>query len=329
LHSEDEHVSLYTSGLIGVTPIKLKTPMSLDELAGQAKEMAYPMAIGQPSDGWGSSGDDDALVGFPVISRITVGPPELLEERDLLPRRLRLRYYWDRLDKRMLRTIGDSASWDRLHTRQAVDVIIFDDETDSGRSVLLSSRDHRYLSSAPFPALRALGGDKATLETQVIAEGLDPDLFTWLLWRLQGKPDLGNDVVLESIREINSKDRQLRGARFTDDATIERIEMAALIAMGKMRFGPAKLAFGVPDLKAVFELELHPDGGFSVYRNSYYEDLVLPADLYGHQLVEDMWSVVLPRVRDAYNRDSEWRNTGRDNLKDLAVRAIRAILPDE
>jgi hypothetical protein len=245
------------------------------------------------------------------------------------PRRLRLRYYWDRLDKRLLRSVGDSASWDRLHTRQAIDVIIFDDETDSGRSVLLSSRDHSVLTSAPFPALRALGGEKSSLETEAIAEGLDPDLFTWLLWRLQGSPDLGNDVTLESIREINSKDRQLRGARFTDDANIERIEMAALIAMGKMRFGPAKLAFGVADLNAVFDLELHPDGGFAVYRSSYYEDLVLPDDLYGHQLVEDMWSVVLPRVRDAYNRDSTWRRTGRDNLKELAVAAIRAILPDE
>lgn len=320
-------MGLFTSGLIGVTPIKLKTSMSLDDLAEQAEAQSYPMAQGRPSDGWGSSLDDDGAVKLPAFSRITVGDPETLREEGPVPRRLRLRYYWDRLDTSLRRNLGDSAAWDRLHTRQAVDVIIFDDETDSGRSVLFSSRDFRMLASAPFAALRALAGEAGSLETQVIAEGLDPDLFTWLLWKLQGAPALGDDVTLESIREINSKDRQLRGARFTDDATIERIEMAALVVMGKMRFWPAKLGLSVADLKAVFDLELHPDGGFSVYRTSHYEDLVLPDELYGNRMVEELWTIVLPRVRDAYNRDSEWRATGRDSLKTLAVDAIRAILP--
>lgn len=320
-------MSLLTSGQIRIWPIKIKTDLSLEELTRAAEADSYPIQSDHPSTGWGSSLDDDAMVGLPVISRITVGRPELFAEEGLMPQRLRLRYYWDRLDRRMMKSFGEIAAWDRLHVRQAIDVVIFDDETESGRTVLLSSRDHRLLTSAPYPALQVLGGELCSLETTMIAESIDPDLFSWLLWRLQSNPQLTPTIMLESIREMSSTDRQFRGARFTDDATIERIEMAALIVMGKARFGPAKLSFSVSDLKAVFELELYPDGGFQLLRASEYEESDLPDDLLGHQMVEDMWAVVLPRIREVFNNDTFWRRSGRGNLEQLAVQAIQDILP--
>jgi hypothetical protein len=326
-------MGVFTSGLIAVRPIKLKTSFTLEELAERAQEGRYPEYADKRSEGWGSSEDDDAALNVPVVSRFTVGEPQFAQEvtvgedGETVPRRLRMRYYWDRFDQRMRRTLGDSAPWDRLHVRQGVDVVIFDDETDSGRSVLLSARERSLLTSAPFPALRHLGGDASTIESEEIAEGLDPDLFKWLLWRLQGDPVVGKHVTLESIREISSKDRLLRGARFTDRADLDRIEMAALIAMGKMRFGPAKVGLGVEDLGAVYDLELHPDGGFMVYRSSEYDDPGVSGDQLGHKFAEDLWTIVLPRIRDAYNRDKKWAAEGRDDLKSLAVEAIRRILP--
>lgn len=150
-------MGVFTSGLIAVRPIKLKTSFTLDELAERAREGRYPEYADKRSEGWGSSEDDDAALNVPVVSRFTVGEPQFAQEvavgedGETVPRRLRMRYYWDRFDQRMRRTLGDSAPWDRLHVRQGVDAVIFDDETDSGRSVLLSARERSLLTSAPFP----------------------------------------------------------------------------------------------------------------------------------------------------------------------------------
>lgn len=323
-----------TGGLIAIKPVKLKTKLTLDEVRDCAIAAAYNGEGESASAGWGSSDDDDSVLDAPVIARLSVGAPALLPATDRLPRRLRMRYYWDQLDKRLLRMAGAGADWSRLHVRRAVDVVIFDDRTDGKLSVLLSSRDIRQLNSDAIPALRALTKDadgSSTLETEELAEGLDPDFFTWLLYKLQGPdPTVGQSVQLNVITEISSRDRLFRGARFTEEATFERIELAALIAMGKTRFGPAKVGVTVDDLDAYFHMELHLDGGFVAYRDSQYDsaDLIPPFEL-GHTLVDDLWATVLPRVRDQYNADSDWRLGGRDKFQELAVNAVRAILPPE
>lgn len=328
-------MSRFTGGIIAATPMKLKTPgvRTLEDMLAASLRLRYDGEASKASAGWGSSLDDDSVIDEQVISRLTVGEPAIIPAAGVLPRRLRLRYYWDQLSKPLLKTLGANAEWRRTHVRRAIDVIVFDDETDSGRSVLVSTRDAKQLTTFAVPAVRELGQEVdagATVQSNNINESLDPDFFTWLLYRLQDSdPLVGDKVRLDKISEISSRDRLLRGAKFTEQATFERIELAALITLGKTRFGPAKMGLNVEDLDAYYYLELHLDGGFNVYRTTEYDSAdPIPAHLAGHVFSEDLWSIVLPRLRDQFNSDSHWRETGRNELTNLAVQAIRAILPD-
>lgn len=327
-------MGVFTRRQIAVTPVRLHTDQSLDDLYERALASRYPQSREKASHGWGSSTDDDEVLGYPVAAGLEVGRPQLLDATDGLPARLRLRYYWDQVDSAALRSVGDSAPWQRWNVREAMDVVILDEPERDTLVALISSRDRRKVKGRPLKGLEQLlevgedgGGAGRHIEFEGLAEELPNDFFAWLLYRLNGDSEVGQDVRLEVIEELSSRDRNLRGARFTDRATLERIELAALITMGDHKFGPAKIGLAVDDLDAAFELQLELDGGFRVYRSSEYDSRRVPDDELGHALVEDLWSIVVPRLREAYYADDEWQATGRDELKDGAVTLIRSILP--
>lgn len=320
-----------TRGLISVRPVKLRSPASLDELASRAEDQRYDSAAEQPSTGWGGPYDDNDVLGEPVVGRLTVGAPVIVDESGDAPRRLRMRYYYDHLNKAALRSLGDGSDWRRIHTRQAVDIVVLDDPIDVDghvqRTALVSMRDAKLLNAVPATALGdLLETPKKDVLTEGLPESLDPDFFTWLIYQLNEGNAVGEGLSLLGISEMHSRDRYLRGARFTERANMERIEMAALIVMGDMRFGPAKMDLASALLAADFDVELHLDGGFTVMRGSRYKNRSVEPHLVGHTLVDDMWNHVLPRMRAAYNADNEWRRAGRDELRELGRSAIRAII---
>jgi hypothetical protein len=320
-----------TKGIIAVRPIKLRTDLTLEEIAERAEVDRYDSEADQPGTGWGGPYDDTAVLGEPVVGRLTVGTPIIVDEDGEIPRRLRMRYYYDHLNKPALRSLGDSSDWRRIHTRQAVDIVVLDDavvdDEQVQRTALVSLRDAKLLNAIPATALGALLEiPKKDVVTEDLPESLDPDFFTWLLYQLNQTKPVGDGLTLQGISEMHSRDRYLRGARFTERANMDRIEMAALIVMGDMRFGPAKMDLSSQDPAADFEVELNLDGGFTVMRGSRYKTRSVDPHLVGHALVDDMWSRVLPRMRHAYNADDGWRRQGRDALRELGRTAVRAIL---
>lgn len=333
-------MGVFTRRGITVTPARLHTSASLEDLAEAAIQGRYPDAPERASAGWGSPSDDDYVLGQPVSSALRVGTPELLDRHGELPKRLRLRYYWHTVDASAQRTLdSNDDAWNRWHMRDAMDVVLLAERTDS-IAALISSRDRRKIRAHTLKGLQQLLGIRTSLQTDdddspvdrvefdSVRETLVPDFFTWLLYKLNSDCVIGEEARLEVIDELSSRDRQLRGARFKDRATLERIELAALITMGDHRFGPAKVSMAIQDLEASINAELELDGGFSVYRTSEYDQRQVTEDELGHALVEDVWSIVLPRMRAAYEADAMWRDSGRRELREGAISHIRSILPD-
>ena len=326
-------MAVLTGGVITVTPIKFESQVSLAELRRRASARRYPRSSDRPSSGWGGPSDSVSVLNQRSAIPHRGGLGRILTEdaTDPLPESLHLRFYFDAPDSRLRKTFGSDARWGQTHSRQAADVIIYGDADERvTRSMLISSRDRRVVTAEVLPAVRDLLDREDVVTADGLPESLGPDFFNWLLWKYQAGGELSRETSVIAIREMFSQDRQLRGARFTDEASIERIEVAALIVLGQARFGPAKMVVGDgPD--DVFDVELHRDGGFQVFRGgttiTLGDDEEEPSEEeFGPLAVSCVWNDLLPRMRSMYNRDRGWTSAGRDQLVDMARAALEAIL---
>lgn len=322
-------MGIITSGQIAVKPLRIATSATLEQIAGAARERRYPTQHGRPSSGWGSLLDDDAPLGYPVSAGIDVHPAEPEDGTDISSsRRLRLRYYWAAIEKRLERA-RPGAAWDAVNVLNAADIVLYE-ERQGSYTGLVSMR-----TPAPFKtivaALRELLltiDDNPHLVTDTLPEALSEDFFLWLIDVQEQGGDLGGGYTLVDIAEISSKDRDFRSARFKDSANAERVELAALIARGKVGFGPAKLTITSDLHEATFNLELHLDGGFQPLRSSEYDEADYSKHDLGIALVDDVWTNALPVIRETYSADAggDWGTTRRAALRDSALDSICDLL---
>jgi hypothetical protein len=299
---------------------------NLQAIVKAAASELYPANPTGPTKGWGSIHDDEDVVN--ELSRAQFQPiaPKILPATADLPDRLRLRYYYDERDSRLTRVRGTAASWQDIHYRRAIDFIIFDGDQKDGFPILAAIRHEATFNKIAVGAIKSLE-HQVLVESDVIPETLSPDFYQWLLLRLHHGGALAAGIQLDQINEMSAADRLVkRGARFSNDAPLDRADLAALLAIGNSSFGPAKLALASTKLDAFFILELHLDGGFAVYRTSTYGSTSYTTQALGSALFEDLWWVVLPAVRVAYNSDSVWRKDGIPKLKILALANLAAAL---
>src|SRR4051812_5942263 len=197
-------MAVFSVGRIAVKPIKLVTALSLEDILQEAQNCIYPRQPEQPSEGWASpeSGENhlDVPVSIPpnMEGELRVTPEQLSSNGQvIIPRLLRLRYYWDHPNIPLQTIHGRSVRWEEVYTRRAFDVVIFDDKEDIVRSVLLSTREYSVRVSALLKVVKDLGGHDAAVHTKSIKENFPSDFFMWLLWRLQLDAQLGEGVTLE------------------------------------------------------------------------------------------------------------------------------------
>lgn len=305
--------------------MRVKFSGTLEDLAAAVVGSLYPSEPTEPTEGWGSIHDDESTLGRSAGLKLHAHASAVQEATDSLPKRLRLRYYYDEIDRSLLRHFGDTRNWKQVYNRHAFDVIIFDGDEDNGFPVLVSLRDIRGFNSRGVSAVRSLFSeidDQISIQTETIPESLNSNFFQWLLYRLSQDNKLTDDVFLDLIREMSTSDGMLRGARFTEDAAMERLEVASLLAKGNAKFGPAKLCVESVSLDATFEFELFLDGGFSAFRSSHYGLAELRSDELGLVMVEDLWWRLLPAIRAAYNSDMDWIENGSQKIQDLAADAV-------
>lgn len=316
-------MGVVTSGQIAVKPLRVTTSATLDDIAAAAARMSYPQRPDRPSTGWGSIADSEDAIGLPAS--VGVIPAHAVVETGFTrgpQRRLRLRYYWVAVDPTARRTTP-LGGWSALHYLNAADVFFYE-EREGSYTALVSVR-------TPGPFRQVITGinellysidDSPMVTTDTIPEALNEDFFLWLIDMDENSGDLGNGLSLVCINEISSKDRLYRSARFKDTANAERIELAALIGMGHVGFGPAKVLITSEVHGASFDVELHLDGGFQPLRSSSYDDVPHSPATLGVALVDDIWTSVLPDLRTRYNADDAWDGQRRLELRDSAIDAI-------
>lgn len=323
-------MGVLTSGMISIKPVRVAYNGKLDGLLVDFDKKKYPAQPTAPSEGFGGIRDDLAVVNAPSSLTFTPGKPVIDPAADGNPRRLRLRYYYDVLDKKIMAALGTSVTWSVMNVRRAFDLTIIENSGEQGTSVLISARDAPTIKNHAVNAIKALfpstGSGGVGMEMDTIPESVESDFFVWMLYRLDEDQQLAPDVSISWVSELSSRDGMSRGARFTDDAAFGRLDLSALIAIGNSKFGPAKIDIRDESLDANFRLEMHFDGGFVAFRDSHYTGLMVTSDALGPRLSDDLWLTVLPKVRETYNNDTDWTSSGRDKLKDKARERVRMLL---
>ncbi|MBW4813189.1 hypothetical protein [Rhodococcus qingshengii] len=318
-------MGVLSAGHILLAPFRIKTSRTLDQIRDDAQAFAYPATPQAGSRGFGSTFDDHTVLGPQVPTSLNVGRPRILDADGLLPRRLRLRLYWHTQNRSVTRVFGPQTDWRQTHSLNAVDITIFDNPIDDVRTAIVSTRDRKVLLATIFPKIQELveaGSPDGSLETDSLPESLDPDFFRWLLFRSQDTKELSEDVTLTSMWELASTS-DFGGASFTEQTALERIELAAAVAVGRRNFGPAKVSLAVDNVAKWLRLQLHLDGSFSVNRDSLSNAPdTLPHTDIGFWLAEHVSIAVLPKLRDAHNSDSHWRTEGQAKFTRDAIEVI-------
>lgn len=318
--------------MISIKPARVSYDGSLDALLVDFDRKKYPIQPAAPAEGFGGITDDIAVVNAPSSLAFTPGQPVVDPAADGHPRRLRLRYYYDVLDKKIMAALGASVRWNVMNVRRAFDLTIIENSGEAGTSVLISARDMPTVKNHAVKALKLLfpsansGPGGVAVEIDTIPESVESDFFVWMLYRLEEDQQLAPDVSISWVSELSSRDGMSRGARFTDDAAFGRLDVSALIAIGNSKFGPAKIDIRDDSLDANFRLEVHFDGGFVAFRDSHYSGVMVSSDALGPRLSDDLWLTVLPKIRTTYNNDTDWTSSGRDRLKAKARERVRELL---
>jgi len=321
-------LAVISSPQIGVRPFRIEPGVNLQQLRSAMGKRQFNPSSATPADGWGSVADDAFAIGLAPKYSFSVGGPLLLKAKGAQPRRLRVRYYWMHPRPRARLAPGvDPTDWRNRHRLEAADVLLYEN-VDGSISGLVTARetgDFQTVTRAVGTLLSTLS-KSFTMTVDNVPEAIDDDLFLWLVYRLQGREQLSTELRLGGIGELSSKDRHLRPTRFSETVTMQRVELAALIALGEVKFGPAKLDLDVtnPDLGA--DVYVHPDGGFQPLRSSTYDGLRLNGAAQAARLIDDLWTTVLPRLRAAHSSDTTWHHTGRQTLREEARDQIRALV---
>jgi hypothetical protein len=323
-------VGTLASPSIAVTPFRLVIDASRGELAAQMAAAPYLPTNNSDLSGWGSIVDNANVINFAPTIPFSVGSAVLVESSDdsaaTLPARLRSRYYWHAVRQTRRGTQADGVRRE-LITLRAADVLIYEERPGSYTGLVTARDDSSF--DATIAGLSSLASALDTghqLTTGTLLEELPEDFFIWLVYRIQNRTNLDDNLYLSSIGEIASKDRNYKGAKFSDTASLQRIELAALIALGQAHFGPAKITVDSVALALGLDVQLFPDGGFQPYRTSGYDSRALRGAEQFIKLIDDAWVHVIPQLRRAHSGDRAWHHSGRTTLRSEALAQVRALL---
>lgn len=326
-------MSTTTSGQISVTPVRIKTTATLEELAQALVEVRYSGKQG--TRGWGSVKDGtDELLGQVTRERPRGGKPEPVLRSEDYPDQVRARLYWDEPDKALERAFGIGA--DALTTTRfrAADITFAAGVDDGELIALLGERNDSRLRNYVIPGvndLLELVDDSAMiLQDSNDLEFGDDDFFRWILYRATHDPVLNDDLEVLAVRSMSNQDMAYRPTNMTKGVELDRPELLALLAGTLNKFGPAKVVIWSAALSLRVYFEATANGQFSVYRGQSEYDLE-PGEYLSHEeaglrLLQDVAFEILPELKRAHNNDKEWRDTNRDAFIQEARNLLKSIL---
>lgn len=321
-------MGVFSRGTLSVHALRLSTDLSLARLSTVAAKALYKNTADKPGQGWGGLSDDGEL-GSRASSSINIDPgrPSLGENHNGFAT-LALRLYFDEVSRALIRRRRVDDHWTAYHERVAVDMLITEDRGVGEYTVLAATRKEDQLKQQVVPALEGLIADESTgsLKPISINEELDPDLFLWLIAKQHYNEKISDDLALAGIDRAESRLVSWRSS-YSGGASADRGDVLANVAKGA-QFGPAKVdLYHFDDPSGYFVMKLELDGGFLMYRQTEYDDKdikqALSPEALGKRQVEDVWQVILPKIRSAYAADTDWRSTRREEFVQYAKAELR------
>lgn len=325
-------MGVFSRGTLAVCAFRVSTDKSLAEIRKVATSSLYTNDRDKPGRGWGAQTDGGELSAS-ASSAVTIDPglPSLGMNHNELET-LSMRLYFDQVNRVVKSRLGSDAFWTSYHDRIGVDVLITDDSGEGEFTVLASTRTPRHLADFLKPAITDLlvsqDGNDGYTKTIRIDEEMDPDLFLWLIHRDHSSQRVADDVALAAIEGAESHYKGIGWrSRYSGGANSARGDLLANVAK-LADFGPAKVElyhYGNPE--GYFKVKLELDGGFSMYRATAYDDddiaKALTPEALGKRQVEDVWQILLPKIRAAHAGDAAWSATVRDEFVEYAKSELR------
>lgn len=323
---------------VRVLPMHSRSAMTLTEIRDA-------MATMQPSlegfkGGWASVANYGSN-----LRRAGVAPPVsvpiIVPATDELPEMLMARfYYWEPTPS----GLSGQEELDPLTTRRlnAIDVMITEPAT--GRvGLLFSTRTRSYLNQR-FGVIasleRILQSRDSTIKIERGESHLqlhDDEIFLWLAVQHRDKPQLAEDLRLDMISGISSRDGASRTAELRAGVDFERSNFLTAVAEVDT-LGPIDISFvqHVGEDNHSYEVKLHVDGGFEIRKNGLHfpdqlerENLMLETSLF-------LAYSLIPRFNKIYMADAvNWKNQRVDVIKNAMTaleeryKSLRAVLQNQ
>lgn len=270
--------------------------------------------------GW--AGTDDVPTN---IKARNVAPPssdpDILPPGGTYPRRLSTRYYYFRSNKQLRTSFPDGTPQEQ-HEIDAFDMLVWEEES-AKLSVLLSSRSAAaagQLIKALRDAVDAVD-ESARLEIDGGSLAFSPDLFFWLVVRARDDQNLGDGTWLDAVLAVNGHDNTNRGTVLSDGVSFDR--PALLVSVAEIeQLGPIRISLRDDTLDARVSADVWATGVFSVRKGqTIYRDQVDSPEL-RLQSIQDFAFTLLPKLIDAYEADSDWGDSKREEEILAAAAAI-------
>ena len=322
-------MKLLTSGKLNPYPIKIDTSASLQRVIDGLKEQPYEAKV--PTSGWGEVSLLEKDEAEALYKRNCTGRPTWHPQSFGAPLGLG-RLFFDRFSSILSQQIPveqeDELGAAATHVLDAIDVLFM--ETGQSLTALINTHTSHEISSRVMPKLRsvleAIDPDHSIVDPHP-EFSIDPDLFLWLLSQQETDGWLLPGLRLLEIRTVQGIDGIAQKARVLDSASLERLELQAMISNVHETFGPMKVALRDDDVRLEADIYLASDGSFSVHvgRSHYFDDIESRPQL-GVHLVHDVARSTVPRLRRAYGEDQAWRKGGRTAFRDQIRTRLRQRL---
>ncbi|WP_160073385.1 hypothetical protein [Pseudoclavibacter sp. 8L] len=267
----------------------------------------------------------------PVIVPANGALPEILQARF---------YYWDPVPS----GYGGASPLDPLRARRlnAIDVMITA-LSDQQIGLLFSTRTRSYLGRAEgiLASLTSiLQSADATIKIDRWSSHLelkDEEFFLWLAVKQRDDEKIADDITLDVIAGISSRDEARRTADLKYGVDFERPNFLTAVAESDT-LGPIDMRFvkSVGDERHAYEVRVHVDGGFEIRKSGlqFPDSLTRPSLMLSTSL--ELAYDLIPRFNSLYEEDSDDWSTKRtaviqDAMSALEVRygELRRILQEK